>query len=58
MRTRPDARTIEAARELKDAGAKYEDRDDGLGGTRTGWYLDGVYLARAVLDAVNAMKGN
>ncbi len=51
-------KTLEAVKALEDAGAKVEKREDAQGVTRSGWWLDGVFLAPASIDAANLMKGN
>lgn len=44
--------------ELKAAGAVQEKREDRHGETRTGWWLDGVWLGKTVKEALNAIRGN
>lgn len=42
---------------LKDAGAFREKREDRFGDTKTGWWVDGVFLAKDAVDAVRQMRG-
>lgn len=46
-----------AAIELNNAGASLEKREDRFGDTRTGWWLDGVYLGKKATDALRIMRG-
>ena len=50
----------EMVRELKEAGAEIAKREDRNGDTKSGWWLDGVYLAQVSRpqDALRAIKGN
>ena len=50
---------IEAIAILTEAGAAQERREDSHGEARSGWWLDGVWLAPCSRpqDAANALKG-
>jgi hypothetical protein len=50
----------EAIKALTEMGAKNERREDDHGQTRSGWWLDGVWLApsAAPKDAVSVVGGN
>jgi len=50
--------TTEAIAILKDAGAINAKQEDRYGETKTGWWLDGVYLGKDPRQAVSAMRGN
>lgn len=43
--------------ELTEYCAVYEKREDKNGETKTGWWLDGVYLGKTTKDASEAIKG-
>ena len=49
----------EAARlvDLRDRGAEYSKRETRTGETRSGWWLDGVYLGKTTRDAMEAING-
>lgn len=50
--------TEEQKNELAEIGATYEKAEDIHGTTRTGWWLDGVYLGKDSKQALAAIKGN
>jgi hypothetical protein len=50
-------KTDERITELKDAGAWYGKAEDRDGRTRTGWWMDGVYLGKTERDALEAIHG-
>ncbi len=49
----------EAIEFLKEAGAVLEKREDRSGETKSGWWIDDVFLApaKSPVDAVLAMRG-
>lgn len=51
--TREQATTI-----LIEAGAKLERREDSHGETKSGWWIDGVFLSKNAVDAVAFLQGN
>lgn len=61
MTTRTESRKlvdIVAREQLAEMGAKLEKREDQNGETKSGWWLDGVYLAKSAQDALRATRGN
>ncbi len=50
--------TNEAIAILVEAGAVNAKQEDRHGDTKTGWWLDGVYLGKDPRQAVSAMRGN
>ena len=48
---------IVAREQLVEMGAKLEKREDQHGETKSGWWLDGIYLAKTAQDALRAAKG-
>ena len=42
--------------DLEEYGATYEKAEDRSGDTKTGWWLDGVYLGETVLGATEAIE--
>ena len=44
--------------ELEKRGARHEKREDRHGDTKTGWWMDDVYLAREPGDALRVLNGN
>ena len=48
----------EAVKELLERGAANERREDRHGDTRTGWWLDGVYLGKDPVAALRNIEGN
>jgi len=51
------ATKTEAEKELREAGAVKEKREDRHGDTHTGWWLDGVFLGKDVRAALEAIRG-
>jgi len=49
--------TNEAIEILTESGAVNAKQEDRQGETRTGWWLDGVYLGKDPRQAVNAIRG-
>ena len=43
--------------QLLETGATLEKREDRQGDTRTGWWLDGVFLGESVREALAAIRG-
>jgi hypothetical protein len=46
-----------AEQSLREAGAAYERREDRHGYTRSGWWLDEVYLGKSIREALAAIQG-
>ena len=42
---------------LIERGAKHERREDEWGDTKTGWWMDGVWLGVTERDAVERLRG-
>jgi hypothetical protein len=47
----------QATQELESIGAVKETSDDRFGDTKTGWWLDGVFLGRDSMTALQAVRG-
>ena len=60
MMSNAEKRIVERMRrqELEKRGASREKREDRHGDTKTGWWLDGVYLGRTTEESIRAMNGN
>jgi len=43
--------------DLRDRGAEFSRRENRHGETRSGWWLDGVYLGKTTRDAVERLNG-
>ena len=54
-----NATTTNATQTLIEMGAKNERREDSEGKTKSGWWLDGVWLAPSnrPMDAIRFLKG-
>lgn len=47
----------QAANELREMGAELARMEDRQGDTKSGWWLDGVYLGKKAADALEAVRG-
>jgi hypothetical protein len=47
----------EAIKELKAVGAEFARRENAHGETKSGWWLDGVYLGKDAASAIEALRG-
>jgi hypothetical protein len=47
----------QAASELREMGAELAKMEDRHGDTKSGWWLDGVYLGKKATDAISAVRG-
>jgi hypothetical protein len=49
--------TEQATKELREMGAELAKMEDRQGDTKSGWWLDGVYLGKKATDALEAVQG-
>jgi len=47
----------EIQKEIEEAGAEYSKQEDQFGDTKSGWWMDGVYLGKTVKDAIESIQG-